>query len=242
MEKNFIKEIVVWLIIGLSLVTFSGFAIIIGLNHGSLPGSYKYYKTKLNDASGMSIGSKVNLHGARTGNISKIIILDNGSIEISFSVRKDHLFMINESSIVEIKNAGALGDRYLNISTKDLTAKKIAIGSLIPYKKSSNLLSFFMESNKKSKKNPIQDLLKEGQTLLEQFNEKGVVNILSSDDKRELSEILKNTNKILKKIESGEGTLGALVNDPSLYNRIQVLLGGRPKQNYLQDLSLKNQK
>jgi len=246
MQKNFIKEIIVWLIIGLGLITFSGFAIIISLNHGSFPGSYKYYKTRLEDASGMSIGSKVNLHGARTGNISDIELLENGSIEINFSIKKDHLFMINSSSVVEIKNSGALGDRYLNISTKDLSAESIKKGNLIPYKKSSNLLSFFMEDNKKSK-NSIQDLLKEGRALLEQFNEEGFMNILSSSDKKELSEILKNTNqtlkltnRILEKVESGEGTIGALLNDPSLYNRIQVLLGARPKQNYLQELSLKN--
>lgn len=248
MKKNFIKEIMVWMIIGAGLIIFSGFAIIIGLNHGSLPGSYKYYKTQFEDASGMNIGSKVNIHGARTGNISNMKISPNGFIEITFSVRKDHFFMINSSSVVEIKNSGALGDRYINISTKDLSAKKIKNGNLIPYKKTSNLLSFFTEDNKKSK-NSIQDILQEADNLLERLNEKGVINILSSSDKKELSEILKNTNQtlkitnqILKKIESGEGTIGALVNDPSLYNRVQVLLGGRPKKNYLQDLSLKNKK
>ena len=239
MKKNFIKEIMVWMIIGAGLITFSGFAVIIGLNHGSFPGSYKYYKTHFKDASGMNIGSKVNIHGARTGNISGMEILPNGSIEVTFSVRKNHLFMINSSSVVEIRNSGALGDRYVNILTKDLSAERVKSGSLLPYKKSSNLLSFFTEDNKKSK-NSIQEILKEVDTLLEQFNEKGIVNILSPSDKKELSEILKSMNKILKKIESGEGTIGALVNDPSLYNRVQVLLGGRPKKNYLQDLTLKN--
>jgi len=236
MKKNLIREIIVWMIIGIGLITFSGFAVIIGLNQGSFPGSYKYYKTIFDDASGMNVGSKVNIHGARTGNISKMKILPDGSIETTFSVRRDHLFMINQSSAVEIKNSGALGDRYINISTKDLSAEKLEAGTLLPYKKRSNLLSFFTESNKNSK-NSIQEILKQAASLLEQLNEKGVIDILSPSDKKELSGILKNTNKILKKIESGEGTLGALVNDPSLYNRIQVLLGGRPKKNYLQELS-----
>ena len=245
MKNNLIKEIVVWLIIGIGLIVFFGFAIILGLNNGSFPGKYKKYKTKFDDASGMNIGSKVNIHGARTGNISDMKILPDGSIETTFTVRKDHLFMMNSSSVVQIKNAGALGDRYMNIVTEDLSAEQIKSGEMIPYKKSSNLLSFFTDSSKKSQ-NSLKDILKEVDNLLEQLNEKGFIDILSASDKKELSQILKNANKtlktthrILKKIESGEGTIGALVNDPSLYNRIQVLLGGRPKKNYLQELSVK---
>ena len=67
MKKNLIKEIVVWIIVGIGFVIFSVFAIIIGLNQGSFPGSYRNYKTNFQDASGISIGSKVNIHGARTG-------------------------------------------------------------------------------------------------------------------------------------------------------------------------------
>ena len=231
------------MMIGIGLIIFSGFAVIIGLNQGSFPGSYKYYKTVFEEASGMNIGSKVNIHGARTGNINNMKVLANGHIEVTFNVRKDHLFLINHSTRVEIKNSGALGDRYLNIVTENLSAKKLNPGSLIPYQKSSNLLSFFTEG-RGGAKNSIQDIFQRMDDLLEKLNEEGLVDMLSESDKKELSEILKNTNKtlklaysILEKIESGEGTLGALLNDPSLYNRIQVLLGARPKKNYLKDLS-----
>ena len=243
MKNKFFKEIIVWMIIGIGLIIFSGFAVIIGLNQGSFPGSYKYYKTVFEEASGMNIGSKVNIHGARTGNVSSMKVLPDGHIEVTFNVRKDHLFLVNNSTRVEIKNAGALGDRYLNIVTENLSAKKLNPGSTLPYQKSSNLLSFFTEGREGSK-NSIQDIFQGLDDLLEKLNEEGLVDLLSESDKKELSEVLKNTNKtlklahsILEKIESGEGTLGALLNDPSLYNRIQVLLGARPKKNYLKDLS-----
>ena len=83
------------------------------------------------------------------GNVTNLDILPDGSVELSFSVRKDHFFMINSSSVIEIKSSGALGDRYLNVRTKDLSAEKLKAGRQIPYKKSSNLLSFFMEDSKK---------------------------------------------------------------------------------------------
>ena len=245
MKKYLIKTTLVWLIVIAGVVIFSAFTFIIGTNQGRLLGSYKFYKTQLLDVSGLSVGSKVNIHGARTGNISEVEVLADGLIELTFSVKKAHLLILNSSSVVEMKNSGALGDRYINIITEDFLAPKIKAGSLIPYKKSSNLLSFFTEGGKKSK-DSIQNILKQVESVLNQVNEKGIIDILSKEDKKELSEILKNANQllksshqILKKIESGQGALGALINDPSLYNRILVLLGERSKNNYLEELSSK---
>ena len=88
----------------------------------------------------------------------------------------------------------------------------------------------------KGKQESAQNIFKDIQSLLDRFSEKGLKGFLSKKDQKELSEILKRTNNILKKIESGEGTLGALINDRRLYSRVLVILGERPK-NYLQDLT-----
>jgi phospholipid/cholesterol/gamma-HCH transport system substrate-binding protein len=54
--------------------------------------------------------------------------------------------------------------------------------------------------------------------------------IYGSEDEEDLlvqsAHVVDNLNRILEKIESGDGTLGLLVNDPSLYHDLQVLLGG----------------
>ena len=248
MKKHLVKEALVWLIVITGVIIFSVFTFVIGTNQGRLLGGYKFYKTQFLDVSGINIGSKVNIHGARTGNVAKVEVLSAGEIEVTFSVKKDHILMLNSSSFVEMKNSGALGDRYINIVTKDFSAPRLDPGSLIPYKKSSNLLSFLMGDGKKSK-DSIQNIFKQVESVLNQVNEKGIIDILSKEDKKELSEMLKNanqllksSNQILKKIELGQGTLGALINDPSLYNRILILLGERPKNNYLEELSSKEVK
>lgn len=41
---------------------------------------------------------------------------------------------------------------------------------------------------------------------------------------------------VLKKIDTGHGTLGALINDPSLHNRISSFFGDSPRNKFLKPI------
>jgi len=240
--KNFLlKEIVVWLIIFVGLVIFFTFAYIIATNKSSFLTPFMIYKTHLAESAGIYVGSKVTIHGTNTGNILKTTFLPNGNIEIQFSVKKSHTFGVTESSVVQLKNSGALGDRFINILTSDLSAPKLKRGALIPYKEAPTLLSLLTESGGKTKKS-IQDFVVQIDDLIKSIKNKGFSGLLSKNNKEDLTQILKSTKNILKKVETGQGTLGALIYDRSLYNRLLLLLGQRPKNNYLQYLSRRSQK
>ena len=239
MKYSLSKEILVWILILLSFIIFITFVITISSKEGRLFGAYSIYKTQFEEAAGLNVGTKVKIHGQRTGNILKMELLPSGLVEVSFNIKKHHEFIMNESSFIELKNSGALGDRYLNVVTKDLSAPTVPLKSIIPYKKSSNLLSLFTDSKNKKPQENLKKIMNQIDLILNRVNEKGFLDILSKQDKKELSEILKNTNQILQKISEGDGTLGALINDKKLYNRLLLLLGERPQNNYLEDLSQK---
>jgi phospholipid/cholesterol/gamma-HCH transport system substrate-binding protein len=38
------------------------------------------------------------------------------------------------------------------------------------------------------------------------------------------------------KLDRGEGTLGALINDPSVHNQLKAMLGGSPRKNHVKSL------
>ena len=240
--KNFLlKEIVVWLLIFIGLVIFSVFTYIIAANKSSFLTSIVTYKTRLAESSGIYVGTKVTIHGTNTGNVIKINLLSDGYVEVLFSVKKHHIFGVTESSVVQLKNSGALGDRFINILTKNLSAPQLKKGSLVPYKKSSSFLSILTESEGGSNKS-IRDIITKIDSLIDNFNKKGVSGLLSPYQQEDLTQILKSAKSILKKVDSGEGTLGAIINDRSLYSRLLILLGHQPKNNYLQDLSRRSRK
>ena len=235
MKKNLLREIIVWLIIFAGLVIFSLFAYIIASNRGNLLISLVNYKTILPESTGLYVGTKITIHGKNTGNIIKTTLRPDGKVEILFSVRKNHTFSITESSVTELKNSGALGDRFINILTQDLSAKKLKKGGLIPYQKSSSLLALLTGGGEAKKS--IQSLIAKTDDLIYNIN----TGLLSSNHKENLTQILKSLKNILQKVESGQGTLGALIYDRSLYNRLLILLGERPSNKYLQDLSSQSQ-
>ena len=199
------------------------------------------YKTQLAESTGIYVGSKVTIHGTNTGNVIKTTFLPKGNIEVQFSVRKSHAFGVTKSSVVQLKNSGALGDRYINILTRDLSVPKLKRRALIPYEEALSLLSLLTESGGETKKS-IPDLMVQIDDLLKSLKNKGFPGLLSKSNKEDLTQILKSAKNILKKVETGQGTLGALIHDRSLYNRLLLLLGQRPKNNYLQDLSRRSQK
>lgn len=239
--KNIVfKEMIVWLIVLSGIVIFFAFAYVIGANKDNIFNTIVTYKTLLTESTGIFTGTKVTIHGRSTGNVVKTTLLPEGKVEIVFTVQKHHVFGITKSSIVQLKNAGALGDRFINIFTEDMSAEPLKKGAFIPYQKSSTLLSLLMEDEEQTKKT-LQSLITELDEILKKLNKKGVTGLLSNNTQNDdLTQVLKSAKTILKRIESGQGTLGALINDRSVYNRLLVLLGQRPSNNYLKDLSQKS--
>ena len=240
MKNRLLKEIIVWLIIMTGLFVFSILTYIIAVNKGKLFGGLAIYKTVLKESTGLQVGTPVTIHGKNTGNIVKISLLPDGKVEIRFNVRKNHAFSLTKASFTQLKNSGALGDRFINIVTEDLSAEQLKKGSLIPYRESSNLLSLLTGDGGKTKKS-LQSILAQIESLLAGLNQKGF-GLLPKEDHKNITEILKSVKNILSHVEAGKGTLGALIKDRSLYNRLLVLLGQRPTNNYIQDLSQKSAK
>ncbi|MNY55717.1 hypothetical protein D3C86_1917210 [compost metagenome] len=51
-----------------------------------------------------------------------------------------------------------------------------------------------------------------------------------------LRDSIQRLDSILSKIDRGEGTLGALINDPTLHNQLRSMLGGSPRKNHMKSL------
>ena len=226
MKNFFIKQTLVALFVIAGIALAISLTLTIGKNKGTFFQNVNTYKSIFSDARGIYVGSEVTIHGVRTGNVMKTQILANGKVEIHFSSLKKYDFMVNTSSITQLKTLGALGDRYVNILTTDFAAPSLEDQSIIPSEPSLDMMSFFT-GNKKSPNllNSAQEILQSTQLFL-----------------KEATKTLNKTNKILNKIENGQGTLGALINDRVLYNRVLTLFGEKPRYNFIKELSNKTNK
>ncbi len=268
MKSFFWRQLSVSLIVAAGLIIFAALAVIIGQSRGSLFRSTVKYRAVFDQTRGIYIGSEVTIHGKRTGNVVKTRLLPSGRVEIVFAAQKSHAFLINESSRVHLKTQGALGDRYLNIITPDLSAPLIPEGGLAPSAPEWDIMTFLTGGGMAQKgEGSLKGLLRQISRLAGAFDKKGLPGLIDPESKKDLREILKTAKSILKKIDSGEGTLGALVNDRSVhdkaesilkkidsgegtlgaiinsksaYSRLMAIFGEKPKQGFLKGLLKKS--
>ena len=229
MKSFFAKQLVVAVFVITGLVVLVSVTLVMGKNRMTIFQSVAIYRSIFKNTRGIYTGSEVTIHGVRTGNVIKTKVLPDGTVEVSFTTLKKHAFVINQSSVVQLKTLGMLGDRYVNIFTSDLAAPPLEKGALIPSQSTPGLMNLLSGGNKK---NDLQDLMQSTHTLMESAT------TLMED----LSQTVEKADKILKKIEQGEGTLGALVNNRDLYNRVLILLGEKPRHKYIKDLYKKSSK
>ena len=205
------------------------------------------YKIKFNKVNGLFTGSVVTVNGVPAGNVFSIDFMpDTGKIKVVVSILRKFTPAVTNESFAFLATKGLLGDKYIAIISKGKKGEKLPKNSYIPTQPLPGMLGFLSHQNTGHK---ISAILDELLIFTRDLNkEKTVKKVNSAVDKfsnmmsaKEWSEILKRFNSILTKIDDGEGTAGALINNKNVYHRLLSLLGQRPYHKYLPSL-LKEQK
>lgn len=237
-------KITIFIVFG--LVLLSSYLIVIG-NYQSIFTRTNSYKISINNAKGLFKGTSVTINGIKAGRVHLIQLQEN-QILITMKIETKFSYMINNTSKASLKTEGLLGDRYVAIETTESQASPLPSGSKLPLQENeetSNLLSGDSELVK-----GVTQFFKEASFLLENLNNSEDENLaenlreiskqtkkfLSDDKNKDIKYILKHTRSILRKIDKGQGSLGALVNERSLHNRAITFLGGKPYKMFLKNV------
>ena len=235
-NKHFLSGL--FLIIGFLVTTLSLFY--------SEQGLYEFFDKKmylhtyLDQASGLNRGSLVTLNGIKVGNIKQLEISPNDVRKIHLIIEIDSRLnqKIPKDSEIEVKTQGALGDRYLQITPGQLN-EFLSDNETIVAKKNADLLDFLSDKGKEAEK--LFLLLDEGIKLMRTLNEQGRIvetlknlnqasidlksliidarKLIQNIDATERVSVIKTLNnfqQISEKITRGEGTIGALIQDPTV--------------------------
>ncbi|MCB0343284.1 MAG: MCE family protein [Pseudobdellovibrionaceae bacterium] len=224
-------------------------------------GSHYTLYVRLKQAQGIASGSIVSLSGISVGNVRDVRLSeDQNAVDIELSLMSKYQERITANSIATVKTQGALGDKFIFIRPGepggtplkdgahltaddqpdfiDLISKKGAelagvvdvvdeLHRLLLNMNSNDRSALFMENLVRSSDN-LDKVLAEVHLILKDLRGKG--------ETTSLAEGLQHLASILKKVDNGKGTLGAIINDPELHERLISLLGESPRKTYLKPL------
>ncbi len=209
---------------------------------------------------GLNEGSLVSLQGIRIGTIKKFIFVpEKNQVDVLMKVNEQYLPRVTQGSVVEVRTAGALGDKFIFIQPGEPGAPAVRNGDVLDVAPSTDIMGMIAE--KGAEANKVFDIINEVHKLTKSLNsenraEKIMKNFTetsqnlkeSSKDTKDLISEIKNQNtkklssaidkldKILTKIDRGDGSLGALINDPSLHESLKSLVGGSDRKKNMKSL------
>ena len=156
-------------------------------------GSYYRVRSEFKTVSGLNEGAEVRVGGIHKGTVRSIDLpkSPDGKIEVLMDLAKDTRAIVKKDSLAAIQSEGLLGDKYIEISFGSVEAESLRGGEMIASKPPLDISDLFIKANQ---------ILDTSQGAL-----------------TELQGASENINVITAKINRGQGTMGQLVNDKTLY-------------------------
>jgi len=202
---------------------------------------------------GLNKGAVVSLAGVKVGNLDESTFDETKNlVKVTLTIEEDFKNKIKKDSHMEIRTQGALGDKYIYI-TPGVAAETVKQGDELVTDYGNDILSVLSKRGNESEK--LFDILNDIKKItaaLAQDNH--LPNITANMDKTSanmarVSEQLNKTmqsgsldrsvtklEKIIDKVDKGEGTLGALINDRSLHDRLKTILGAGQKSQQVKNI------
>lgn len=213
------------------------------------------YKTHFPTANGVIPGAKVVLSGVPVGTVKSVDYEpQQKNILVEFNVQKKYAMHVLEGSTIEIMTQGVLGDKFISINPgsgdkpipenseitnlpgNDMSAI-LSKGDQVMTSLNTSLesLSRILRSLEKGNR---MDTISENLTTFS----KNLASFSNGLEGKGTAKASKSLSDILEKINNGSGTLGALVNDPSLYEDARALVGGANRNRIIRNLVRKTAK
>jgi phospholipid/cholesterol/gamma-HCH transport system substrate-binding protein len=240
-------EIKVGLFVGVGLLLASLALIMSGGEKSFFEGSNRY-KVIYSQVDGLQAGSTVKIAGFRVGSVEDLHFKDDGSIEVVITVLKKYTRFVRKDSLAQIGTQGVLGDKYVNITVGNQNLPLLENGSIITPENAKEFKDYLTKGDQ------LIENLNKGvahmESILSSFNREGraekffknlsaTAESMSSATKdlpivsKEMQISANHIKSIMSKIDRGEGTMGAIINDPSLYDDLKSLLGGANRNRIL---------
>jgi len=194
---------------------------------------------QFDDISGIRNGATVHLAGVQIGVVDKTEMddsLQTKKIKLVLKLNPKFKKMIREDSQASIVTQGLLGDKSIAISVGSNDSPELKEGQEIGIKESSDISALVNKGanlldtiniTAENLSNILEDVKNEDSLLHSLLYDKELATVLTDlkTSTQNVNRFMNQITQIAAKINQGQGTLGALVNDGTLYNDVKTLLG-----------------
>src|SRR6267142_1983811 len=167
---------------------------------------------RFNNVQELKVGDPVKMAGVHVGSVSKIALAEN-KVEVTLKLDRDA--QVKTDSKATIKFIGLLGQNYVAIDFGTAKAPLIVKDGILETAEQADLNSLMVK---------LESVATGVEGLTKNFSGENFSNLLGpftdflKENSPRLGAILGNLQTISSQIAKGEGTIGKLINDESLYN------------------------
>jgi phospholipid/cholesterol/gamma-HCH transport system substrate-binding protein len=256
MKLSKFTEIKVGIFVVVILLLFGAGIFAIGSHQKYFQRQYTLWAS-FSNIKGLIVGSPVRLAGLTVGRVNAILFPEDPQakiVKVELKINKGVQKRIREDSIASIQTMGLLGDKYVEISLGSPQCGVLVDNARIKSVDPIDLLEYASKLEEAIDAvntilidvREISKQVRTGEGLLhailydpaggELVNNLSVASGSADELMKDLSSAVKSVNNIVKKVERGEGSLGGIINDPTVYEDLKVILGGAKRSKTIKGL------
>jgi phospholipid/cholesterol/gamma-HCH transport system substrate-binding protein len=208
------QKIGAFFIVGIILV-FAAIELTLGV--GIFKHRYPLYAT-FRDVQGLDVGADVLLAGLKVGRVEHMAI-DNGQVRVRLAI--DHAYEVKKDSIARLEFRALSGERFVTVSLGSPTATRAEPGDTIDGETPASFADVVDQLS------TVAENVSALTESLRMNSERLLANLADvvEQNRDALGDTAQHLASITGKLDKGTGTLGLLLNDPGLYDRVTSTLG-----------------
>lgn len=257
MRKGLETELKVGLFVTTGLALIALAIIILGGNESIFTRS-NTYATHFASVEGLVPGAKIVIGGIQVGTVDQISFdTQRRDILVTLRVAKKYEEWLRKGTQAEINTQGVLGDKFISLTMGAPDSPILPPLTEIPISPTRDLSQFLNKGDQLMLH--LTDIASSLNRVLKTFesanrsdsifsgmadtakNLSSATHKLNQElDQLKIKQTIGHLNSILEKVNNGTGTLGQLVNDPSLYYETKSLVGGANRNRIIRNLVRKS--
>ncbi len=195
--------------------------------------------THFRDINGLLVGNNVRFNGIDVGNVRSIKILNDTTIEVFMSMKKDMKTYIRKNVVASIGTDGLIGNRIINLSPGDQMADFVEGGELINSIEEVDTESMLRTLDRTNQN--IGDITDEILLTLQLIRKSSELNRILNDSSLstnlslafanlkettvKANTLASNAIQTLKTVTEGTGTIATLLTDTSMAGELKRTIG-----------------